>query len=216
VNLTGSRPRGKRAYIWATWITGLLATTNKCQWSAWFRAHYYYEKTPERPGAGLQLAQWKREHDDMVAAREKLLRRDGWAVTVEGENAFKLEGRLATLAGKPDLVAVREQVARVIDQKSGDAKDEHGWQVRLYMWALSKMGQFASIDGEVQYRSYSVEILAAQFGEADVKRIVDTLALVGAEEIPPRTPSVDECQFCNILGCPDRAVTKTIDATGLF
>jgi hypothetical protein len=46
-----------------------------------------------------------------------------------------------------------------------------------------------------------------------VGRILSTLQLVGGELEPPRTPSVQECSFCEIAACPDRIKTETKEAT---
>ncbi|MET0742984.1 MAG: PD-(D/E)XK nuclease family protein [Microvirga sp.] len=208
-------PRGPRAFIWVTWVTGLLAGTKRCEWAAWYRAHYKDYPKVAAQNAGM-LTTWRRQHAKMVNARAELMERDGWAVTLEGDNAFKLEGRAATLSGKPDLIATREQIARVIDQKTGEAKEEHGWQVRLYMWALSKIGNFKRIDGEVQYTDHSEEILADDFPPADVAKIPAVLQVVGGEIAPPRTPTIDECVFCDIAGCPDRLQQKVVNARELF
>jgi len=214
-------PRGKRGYIWVSWVTGLLGGTAKCRWAAWFKAHYRYAKTPVNNTA--ELAQWTREHDELVRARVGLLRADGWTVNVENENTFKLEGRTATLGGKPDLVAARglpsAGILRVIDEKSGSPRESDLWQVKLYMWALSKIDSGATrIDGEIQYRGHSVEILAEQFVEADIEQITNVLSWVGGEEEPPRTPSLGECEWCNIADCPDRMKTndKVVDARKFF
>lgn len=197
-----NRPRTPKPYIWVSWITGLLAGTSKCQWSAWFKAHYHYAKRPEENTGNL--AQWNRDHREMVDARVNLMRADGWEVRVETDNAFKIEGRTATLAAKPDIVGVRGIEARVIDEKSGQPRDSDPWQVKVYMWGLPLVSPFKAIDGEVQYRGHIVEIKAAELTEDAVKSITGTLSLVGGPEEPPRTPSLDECRFCNIADCPDR------------
>ena len=43
----------------------------------------------------------------------------GYQVFTEGQNSFRLRGRWATLAGKPDLIAVKGGDAVVIDAKTG-------------------------------------------------------------------------------------------------
>ena len=56
-------------------------------------------------------------------------RRAGWEVggfnvDIEGRNSFHLRGRSATLAGKPDLVARRDDEAVIIDAKTGQENRE--------------------------------------------------------------------------------------------
>src|SRR4051812_5052232 len=120
-------------YIWVTWLTGLLAGSDKCEWACWYRSHYRFAKHESVDG---DLESWKEQHDEMVGARVQALRRDAWQVNVEEANKFKLSGANGTLWGQPDIVAVKGRTALVVDEKSGQklAKDE--WQVRVYMFAL--------------------------------------------------------------------------------
>ena len=76
-------------YVWVTWITKLLAGENHCEWAAWFRAHHTYAKAP----SDFDLAAWSAEHGAMVRERAAALRAEGLAVTVEGQNAFRLRGK---------------------------------------------------------------------------------------------------------------------------
>ena len=54
-------------------------------------------------------------------SREKL----GYTVFTEGQNSFRLRGRAATLAGKPDLIAVKGQDVVIIDAKTGKPSPSH-------------------------------------------------------------------------------------------
>ena len=45
----------------------------------------------------------------------------GYTVYVENQNSFRLRGRQATLGGKPDLIAVKNADAVIIDAKTGRA-----------------------------------------------------------------------------------------------
>ena len=101
--------------MWVTWITKLLAGEHECAWASWFKGQHSYEKVVD----GFDFEAWSATHSGMVAARAAELVSDGCVVYVEGENDFKLVGTDATLAGRPDIVAVKGKVVLVVDCKSG-------------------------------------------------------------------------------------------------
>lgn len=73
---------------------------------------------------------------------------------VEDQNKFTIRGRTATLAGKPDLVAIKGEVVRVIDCKTGSRKGSDFLQVLIYLLLLPRVhpecrGKLLS--GEVRY-----------------------------------------------------------------
>lgn len=212
---TKDSSRGPRAFIWVTWITGLLAGTDKCEFAPWYKAHYRFAKLSKD---GASLDDWKRQHDAMVTARVKALTAQGYAVAIEDQNAFKVKGTASDLSGKPDIVAGKGEFVLVIDEKSGQERQSDMWQVRIYLWALPiVVKQFARslLAGEVEYRGKSI---AVTYPNAEmVARIVSTLQLVGGELEPPRTPSVQECCFCDVAACPDRIVTvENVAETKVF
>ena len=125
------RPRDA-PYIWVTWLTSLLSGDNHCEWAAWFRANFNHEKRP----SDFNEVKFRAEHTEMVHARVASLKRENYQVFVESQNRFNLRGRTATLGGTPDIVAVREDDARVIDCKTGRRKDSHYFQVLMYMMML--------------------------------------------------------------------------------
>ena len=90
-----------------------------CEWSGWFRAHY---QDWTKPPSDFDSARWMLDHTALVnearESREKL----GYEVFTEGQNSFRLRGKLATLAGKPDLIAL----------KGSDASDHRreDWEAR--------------------------------------------------------------------------------------
>ena len=85
-------------YVWTTWVSRLMAGEVQCEWSMWFRAHYQYNKRP----SDFNLAKWTADHAAMVREQANGLRTDGYHVTVEGQNAFKMLGRReVTLDDRP-------------------------------------------------------------------------------------------------------------------
>lgn len=200
-------------YIYVTWITGLLSTDDQCRWSAWFKAHYRYEKH-ERDNANL--AKWKADHGAMVEDVASELRAGGWTVYLEGQNKFTLKGEVAKIAGTPDVVAVKGDEARVVDCKSGKRRDKDLWQVFVYMLALPVTHWAVKgkrLSGEVRYPNVAVEIRADEFTDTIKGKVVAQIRETGGAETPRRVPSYRECQFCDIGECSDRVMTEPAEVT---
>ena len=53
---------------------------------------------------------------------------------VEGQNAFRLRGKSATLAGRPDLVVLADRDATIIDVKTGREQPWHRVHVMIYQY----------------------------------------------------------------------------------
>jgi hypothetical protein len=189
-----------------TWITGLLAGDDQCQYAAWVKSHYTYEKRVRDDG--FDLATWKAQHAALVERRAVQLVNTGWTqVMVEDQNKFTLRGQATTLAGVPDLVATKDGIlVRVSDAKSGQRRAKDIWQVLLYLFVLPMYHRLAegsrSIEGEVVYTDgvQYVDPLAADHRE----RIIRQIQVTGGSEEPKATPSARECGFCDIAECPFR------------
>lgn len=201
-------------YIWVTWLTGLLAGTDKCKWKPWYKAHFRYAKRPD--DGGFDLVAWTKQHDRMVSESVLSLRTSGYQVRVEEENAFKLQGRVGTLAGKPDIVALDQDAkhAKVIDEKSGKQRPSDRWQVLLYMFALPLTWlKGFTVQGEVVYRGSSHLIESTELTTQAQDKILRIINQTGGVKEPKRTPSVRECRFCDILACPERVGESMPKAT---
>ena len=210
------KKRGGKPYIWVSWITGLLAGTDRCYWRAWWKAHRKYAKIEQGPEREAFLKEWTEKHDAMVQARAEVLKSQGYLLKVEDDGAFTLEGRTAVLSGKPDIVAIppdSQLESIVFDQKSGKVRTSDKWQVRLYMFALPLTWFKGKLKGVVEYRDglHDVKPLT----DADRGHIAATISTVGADVEPERVPSVAECKYCDIRYCPDR-VTATAGHTDSF
>jgi len=194
------------AYIWVTWITGVLAGDFHCEWSAWFRAHFRdFDKRP----TPFNLAAWKAQHGVMVRERAETLRGAGYQVYIEEQNKFSLKGRAATLGGTPDLVASRGDETLVIDCKTGRQRNSDYFQVLTYMLVLPFTHcacHGRSISGEVQYRTQSMPIESASLTDAMKEMIKTRIERVGGGEPLPKVPSFGDCRYCDIgkADCPER------------
>ena len=146
-------PAAQRAfpYIWTTWLTKLLTGESSCEWAAWFRAHH---QGWERPPNDFNFAQWQIEHTVLLSGTRRKFEDSGYDVSLEGQNAFRLQGRIATLAGQPDLIIPSNDHILIVDAKTGVERASHVAQVMVYMYALPlALEQFkdARISGEIHY-----------------------------------------------------------------
>jgi hypothetical protein len=206
-------------YTWATWLTPILAGDAQCLFAPWMQSQFQIDKV-ER--GDFDLVRWKIDHADMVTTRADQLRRDGWTVYVEDQNKFTLRGQVTTLAGKPDVVAVRRDDALVIDCKGGKRRSSDALQVLLYMFAIPlyhpAWRPSLRLAGEVQYRDGSLPIQPEQFTPALRERIVALLKRMGNATPPTPVPSASECAWCPVSsidckarvegGVPETAVAE--------
>ena len=202
--------RNGKPYVWVTWITGLLAGSSRCEWSAWYKAHFRYEKKIDED---FDLDEWTAEHDRMVWARAKELRDKGATVNVEGDNAFTLKGSTAILGGKPDLVAYEGRADIFVDDcKTGKERDSDVWQVRTYLFALPKVALDVGRKwrGRLVYRGGRIVDVAPPT-PPEVAKIGTVMQTIGGDMEPPRVPSREECSRCDILACPDRDDSKPLE-----
>ena len=127
--------RREHPYIWATWLPRLLTGENSCEWAVWFKAHYV--EWTKRP-SDFDQAQWLLSHTALVNQRIRNWTVGGYDVDVEAQNRSELRGRTATLAGRPDIIAHRENQAVVVDAKTGQESPSHAVQVMIYLYAVPK------------------------------------------------------------------------------
>lgn len=209
--------RTGKPYIWVTWLSALLGG-RQCVWSAWFKAHYKYDKFEEEAG---NLAEWNRDHNRMMRARRIELEEAGWAVAVEAQNEFKLEGAVAVVAGKPDIVATLPGHVLVVDGKTGRERDSDWWQVLLYLFALpkSRPDLVGGLEGEVHYKrgDKRVTVPATALTPDRLDDIVTLIKTIGGATPPAKAPSRDECKRCNIgVGdCPQRVQAVQQETTAV-
>ena len=125
--------RREHPYIWATWLPRLLTGENSCHWSVWFKAHHRdWSKQP----SGFNQTQRLLDHTALVNERIGNWTIGGYVVDVEAQNRFELRGRTATLAGRPDIIAHREDKAVIVDAKTGHESPSHAMQVMIYLYAV--------------------------------------------------------------------------------
>jgi len=201
-----------------TWLTKLIAGENKCWYAGWFKARHDYAKTPDDPDREAFFAEWTAKHDAMVNAQAERFKALGYAVKLEDDGAFYAHGAAADVSGKPDIVAMRDNVAVVVDGKAGRRRKSDHWQVLIYMLLLPLTWlQGYKIEGEVLYGDERVPV--RPLGPAEREAIVNAIKRVSAPEAPPAVPSTSECRYCDVAACTYRKVWEAPtdgDATRLF
>lgn len=195
-------------YVWVTWITKLLAADARCQWAAWFRAHNQYEKIP----SDFDLVRYSADHGAMVQECVRELEAEAYGVYVEEQNDFKLPNRTgATLAGKPDIVAIKNDgTVKVIDCKTGKPRNADQIQVMVYMLVLPHTHLAChgkALEGELRYKSGQVVAIPSSKVDESMRALFrDLMAKVTGDAPLPKVPSSGECRFCDIpkAECPER------------
>ena len=196
-------------YIWTTWLPNLLTGENSCEWAAWYKAHH---KSWLKPSSDFDQAQWMMEHTTILNEQRNRWKNQGYRTITENQNSFSLRGKVAVLAGKPDLVAIKDNDAIVIDAKSGKEKPSHITQVMIYIYALPRARQAykkTNITGEVTYSNRSIPVLSENETPEFANKLVSLIKRTASSEPPDRVPSAYECRFCDILECPDRINNPT-------
>ena len=213
-----AEPRPGGPYIWVTALTKLLSGEDSCEAASWFKAQhesYSWERQPST----FDSAQWQIEHTALVHdVREDLISKS-CQVSVERQNDFRLSGKTATLAGRPDLISLGVGSTTVLDAKTGRPKDSDVIQVMLYMWALPlALPQYRGMafDGKVAYRDHAVEIPASAVDAGFIERVVSLIRRLAAPESPVKVPSAWECGRCPITraDCPERVEEQDLATVG--
>ena len=199
----------RRAYIWVTWICGLLAGDDQCKYAAWFKA--WHRDYRHRPGSG-DLSKWKAEHADLVERRRKELAASGFDVRVENENKFTVQGETATLSAGPDLLVLGERMACIEDCKTGRQRDAHVWQVLIYMLFMPRPPHVtAELGGALVYADGTRQQIRPELADATARARVGVLVREIAQRDPPAAaPSAAECRYCDIDECPFRAAEADV------
>jgi hypothetical protein len=179
-------------------LSKLLAKEKQCNFSVWLPTQYQFEKPPSNYDSS--------EHDEIVIQRASQLQDEGFTVYVEYANSLKVNGRIFDIcvAGRPDIVAIKDSWVVVEDCKTGKRRDSHRFQVLLYMLLLPLApetkdycqgqiphGRVVYPDGIVEIPAWSVD---CQFRQL----LRQTIATICSITPPNSTPSPWECRYCNI------------------
>ena len=202
------RPHGP--YIWVTTLAKLLSGENSCEWAGWFKAHH---QNWTKPPSDFDSTAWMLAHTALANKERENQERLGYTVQTENQNYFRLTGRTATIAGKPDLIAEKYSETVVIDVKTGETSPSHpraghDLPVRGAQSTAPVPGQRPQWPRQVSRRSHHDPAVRR---EPRVHRKPDRLDRRLADETPARrVPSAQECRFCDI-GSEDCPVRIDVD-----
>ena len=204
-----ARARG-HPYIWATWLARLLAGESQCEWAGWFRSHY---QDWSKPPSNFDSARWMMDHTALVKEARESREALGYQVFTEDQNSFTLRGKSATLAGKPDLIAVKGNDLVIVDAKTGRPNPAHSAQVMIYQYALPKaLEQYRGIEfrGHVIYPDGNVQIPVSGLDRKFIDRLGALIRRLADENPARRVPSASECRWCDITAedCPERVEAR--------
>jgi hypothetical protein len=202
-------------WVTPTSIKGLLSGDDQCEWAAWYRAHNYRYPKIE---SDFDFEAWRIQHNDLLKKIRTQMETDGYTVTVEKANKFKVEGATATVSGQIDIVGQRDRTIKIVDGKTGRRYDKDIWQVRIYiacfpLFAPIFNAEEESIIGEVHYLQGKKPAVLVTLTKDHEQRIWDLIRLVAGDRELARTPSPSECSFCDILNCPDRETAEELAGT---
>ncbi len=116
---------------------------------------------------------------------------NGYTVTTEGQNSFALRGSAATLAGKPDVIALRNKEAVIIDAKTGKPQPSHSAQVMIYQYAVPKgLERYRGLEfrGQLAYTGHAVEIPPEAVDREFVRNLGALVQCLGRDAPARRVP----------------------------
>lgn len=206
-----ARPRDL-PYVHVSYLAKLIAGEAHCEWAAWFKSQFNYDKRPDNySGSDSQI-----KHTKLLRKQQTEMEGEGFTITVERQNDFLWKGKTAYLAGTPDIVAVMDEDNLIVDVKSGAPVASHEVQVLIYMWVVP-----------IWFHRYKDKTFRGLLVYEDEHRFIDssklTKSFIGdvsklmrqlADTTTPlrKVPSARECRYCKIgeVDCPDRVQEEVL------
>lgn len=195
-------------YVWVTWVSKLLSGDDLCEWASWFKANHVsnsYKKVP----SDFDTVRWQIRHAELLKETRINYELQGFQVSTQNQNSIRLQGRTSLLSGIPDLIAVANDTAIVIDVKTGQHSPSHVAQLLIYMYALPLCnGKFSGtkIEGRIVYSDHEMNIPANGVDKEFISHLGQIMLSVADGTPPKKTPSERECGFCIITSedCSER------------
>ena len=175
-------------YIWTTWLPRLFTGESNCEWAIWFKAHH---QGWNRKPSDFNQADWLARHTALLNEHRDLWIQRGYDVRIEDQNAFRLRGHSATLAGKPDLLVLNKDHVLMTDVKTGRERPWHRYQLMIYMYALPRaMPEFreARIAGEIVYPNQTQRVPQGGIDQGFVRDLSALIRRIAAPEPQYRVP----------------------------
>ena len=182
--------RREHPYLCATWLPRLLTGENSCEWAGWFKAHH---QDWTRTSSEFNQAEWMLNHTALLNKRKANWNHGGFDVNIEGQNSFQLQGRSATLAGKPDLITQRDGQAVIVDVKTGQGSVSHVVQVMIYLYAIPRVLEryrTLKLRGQATYQDHTVRIPAEAVDDQFIQNLGAWIRRLAADKAP--RPSAEQ------------------------
>ena len=184
-----------------TWLPKLIVGLERCEWKIRFQVHHD-GRTWQKLASDFDLTRYNLEHTELVRLCTEEYEQRGFTVTVEAQNRFKRYVGGATVSGRPDLVAWRDDEAVIGDARAAKQNPSHEIQVMQGMtWMTNPDPRFrkAKLSGEVYYGEEAVMDIPANTVDDRFREIPPNLMGRPASRTPARkAPSASECRFCRI------------------
>ncbi len=188
-----------------------------CEWAVWLKAH---NQDWARMPSDFNQADWLLKHTALLNEQKAKWEEHGYDVHVEGQNASRLRGKSATLAGRHDLIVDRCDDALIIDVNTGREQAWHVAQVMIYLYALPRsIPQYRNVRlaGEIAYPTHTVEVPTVGRDGRFARNLALLIRRLAWDTPPERTPRAHECRFCDISSaeCPERVEDGNRPADGI-
>ncbi len=189
-----------RPYAWVTTLAQLMADEDPCFFAAWLKTQHQLTLPASDFDSNV--------HDQMVIERAEALRKLGYDVAIEEENSQKVVGKHfdICIAGRPDIVAYKDDVIIVEDCKSGRKRPFHYYQVLLYMLLLPHadttkakcMGR--KLMGRLIYPDTIEEAPHTLIDQDFIAQLHGILKVLTGKDIPKPHASEGNCRYCSLAG----------------
>ena len=195
-------------YIWATWLPRLLTGERSCEWAIWFKAHH---QGWNRKPSDFNQADWLARHTALLNEQRDQWTHSGYDVRLENQNAFRLRGQSAILAGKPDLLVLNNDRILIVDVKGGQEQPWYRYQVMIYMYALPKaMPEYrdAKFSGEIVYNDHTHRVPQGGIDQGFIRNLGSSLTSAASLLQSPLyafpAPKSAGSATSTAADCPDR------------
>lgn len=185
--------------IRATLLSSLLGGEKKCPLTAWFSAHYKFDKL--RSDFDFST------HNEVI--EQRAAQHEAKGLTVLVKKFLTAEGKRCIVKSKPDLVVI-ENLPVIEICKLGERKNAHLYQVLIYMLIYPHTPQGKRLcqgqipNGRLIYPHGIVEIDSSEVDDKFKEFFRQTVALISNPNPPNPEPSLWECRYCNVPNCSSR------------
>lgn len=193
-------------YIHPSWLPRLLIGMDHCEHKVWFQAHHD-GRAWTKVASDFDSVAYNLRHTDLMKRCARDYEERGYTVTLESHNEFRLYLAAATVSGRMDLVATRDQELVIIDSKAARPSEAHVVQVMLFLQLQGTITEGRTVTGEVYYgEDDRVPVAAGAAGKEFRELVGGLLGRLTAKASPRKVPSAGECRFCPIPReyCPER------------